>query len=741
MRHTSRIVLCAWLLVGPAHATLLFQDGFEDGDLTANPMWLISGSGGTAGLEAGGRLNSQWRLSLGCDGGGNNADVVSTALPATAFTASFWIRQRPHAFPIAEFGLSEGAFTPAGRLLQVTVNRHNNNGLWYWNYIDYAGGGSSQNQMQITYEPDHWVQVEVRRSLSGAWTLTYDKDGPWQAVHSFQGATAWSADPWLWIRGGCYYNQGGTYVDDVLAIDDAPTPLEVPWCDGFEMGSLEPWLQQGGPGTVGLASEGHGSSTSALELSCDAGGNNQGRVSRPMDSGSAFRTRVWIRQRPAAYPILHLGICDGPYAQGDQLFRVTINRHDGDGQWYLNARDYRDGFETANQQQIVYDDTRWYQVELSRSATGLWSWVFDKGGPGEAAGSHQETVGFVGEPWLFLEAGCYYNPGGSLVDDVCVEPYDMPLLTESFWIHRRTDTFSGMITGLSPGEYTGTNREDRVYFGMHNGDMAWHLRLYHGDQALVDDVMEWPGDRWLQVRIEHYASGLWRTIWDVDGPAEHVAEATRPGPVAADPHVWFTPIGYYANTGGFYLDKVVVRAWDGAQFKVLEDDWEDGDWTQCPPWSPYAGAVTHFNVVPMGHESSFCLEGFAGLDVLDQTALFTAVERGPDPFIPVNDLTISTLSDLSMQLNWSPVTETVCGETVQPDGYIIYYTEQLGPGAVYYFLDYAYATEYVHHGAAEFSTHTFYRAAPHRGVNPAILGVTKGMTRAQALSIMAAAIK
>ncbi len=104
-------------------------------------------------------------------------------------------------------------------------------------------------------------------------------------------------------------------------------------------------------------------------------------------------------------------------------------------------------------------------------------------------------------------------------------------------------------------------------------------------------------------------------------------------------------------------------------------------------------------------------------------------EAGPIP-APVNDLSISILPDLSARLTWSPVAQTIYGNPVTPDYYLVFYNEDnLLNEADWYYLYPATGTTYTHPLVARFADQMNYRVVAWKGIDPALLGWEPGMKR------------
>ncbi len=971
-RRAFTALLCAWMHSGMAWGSMVFCDGFEDGDLTANPAWQISGAAGTANVVSGGHDGSLWNLEVTCDGSGNNADVAYIPIEAgEAFTVNFWIRQREDAYPIAQFGVCDGDFSDADRVMQVTVNLHDLDGLWYLNFWDYIADTGEHNQTQIQYDDSRWYQVEMSRNADGLWTFIFDKEGANELTSTYQDAMTWTYEEHFWIRGGCYYNPGGSYVDDVCVHDDsennavyldgstgygtipddpayafgtedftlealvrfnsipadsqttilakdavaneeylvleysypenqrfyfggrggdiewnsgisgffpvtdscyhvagvrsgddfifylngeeidtqnladvgdpsnpgnwdvgrlstssiwrlfpgmidelrvwndARTPVEIaqydrqvltglednlvgywrfdegagvafadssptgnagtltggytwdltacptddpppvyqdpPWCDDFEDGdhdSLQTWHVFGDAGTAGITAFGHDSDY-GVEVMCDGEGNNPDILNTRMGTSDSFLINFVAHQRPEDYPILHVGIADGEYDGFNQVLRMTVNRHDLDGNWYLNHWDYVAGSGDHNVHQITYDDSRWYNVEVSRSDDGLWCFTFDVGGEHEFTRFYQDSGFDISEPWLWLEGGCYYNPGGSYVDDVCVQEYAAPMLTADFWIMQRTPTYSIIDFGFSEGQYSGTNRGLRAWFGMHDLDGLWHFRLWDNDnQQLYDEVMDWEAERWIPVRMDRYADGNWFVTWDLGGPHQQTAGGNDALASFDDPYAWFSPQGYYAVDGGFYLDDLSISTVLADSTYVIGEAWDDGEWTSCLAWEEYENEGECFAIVPyLGHDATPCIEGFENGQMTDNTALYASLILRNEPPAPVTDLAIEIDEENSAVLSWSPVSVNACGDPILTDGYIIYYnerwdTEGVYDEAIYYYLSYVTTPGFTHYRVADFATEHYYFVTTYNGDDPRTLGVREGMPRTQVRQLL-----
>jgi hypothetical protein len=102
-------------------------------------------------------------------------------------------------------------------------------------------------------------------------------------------------------------------------------------------------------------------------------------------------------------------------------------------------------------------------------------------------------------------------------------------------------------------------------------------------------------------------------------------------------------------------------------------------------------------------------------------------ESGPIP-APVTDLSISILPDLSALLTWSPVTQTIYGNPVTPDYYLIFYNED-NPlnDADWYYLYPVTNTTFTHPMVARFADLMNYRVVAWKGIDPSLIGISPGM--------------
>jgi len=105
-------------------------------------------------------------------------------------------------------------------------------------------------------------------------------------------------------------------------------------------------------------------------------------------------------------------------------------------------------------------------------------------------------------------------------------------------------------------------------------------------------------------------------------------------------------------------------------------------------------------------------------------------ESDPQP-VPVADLAIEILPDLSARLSWSPVTETVHGSPLTPDYYLVYYNEQNPTVETdWYYQGASSTTGYTHFLAARFAPLMNYRVLAWKGLDPVLAGCRPGRDRA-----------
>jgi hypothetical protein len=94
---------------------------------------------------------------------------------------------------------------------------------------------------------------------------------------------------------------------------------------------------------------------------------------------------------------------------------------------------------------------------------------------------------------------------------------------------------------------------------------------------------------------------------------------------------------------------------------------------------------------------------------------------------PVTDLSIQILPDQSAQLTWSPVTQTIYGNPVVPDYYLVYYSELPPDQDTYFYLTATPGAVFTHFLVARFAPQMFYRVVAYKGINPSTLGIEPGM--------------
>ncbi len=195
-----------------------------------------------------------------------------------------------------------------------------------------------------------------------------------------------------------------------------------------------------------------------------------------------------------------------------------------------------------------------------------------------------EDMGFEAVPCLEGWAGNIGTDYTALYTPVdCGEAF-----IADFWVHKRTTDFSVIMIGFSEGAYSSANRGFRVRINYSNIIWDWELIIYDVDGTqLFYAVIDYDDDRWTNIHMEREPTGNWAVIWDYNGPYEITAYVTDSFATFDNPHLWVHPAGYYGNTGGFYLDDIVI-------------------YTAEPPVPPLNITMTPYNppiVIPPGGDA------------------------------------------------------------------------------------------------------------------------------------------
>ena len=104
-------------------------------------------------------------------------------------------------------------------------------------------------------------------------------------------------------------------------------------------------------------------------------------------------------------------------------------------------------------------------------------------------------------------------------------------------------------------------------------------------------------------------------------------------------------------------------------------------------------------------------------DTFGNTALTSSPAFGISyvpPAIP-DGVTADTSNGVDAVISWQPVTLTIYGTPITPDGYIVLYNESPYEGdQFYYFLGRSFTTTYTHQDVTEFRSQMFYRVVAYK---------------------------
>jgi len=131
------------------------------------------------------------------------------------------------------------------------------------------------------------------------------------------------------------------------------------------------------------------------------------------------------------------------------------------------------------------------------------------------------------------------------------------------WIHQRTPTFSIFSVGIRQGEYSAPWRGVQVRINYHDLDGHWYLCYWDhegGVSSHNEHRIEYDPDRWANLVMKRDPEGNWIVTWDKNGEYEYTLEFQDSIQELDNPYIWWDGGGYYHNTGGAYIDDIVVTA-------------------------------------------------------------------------------------------------------------------------------------------------------------------------------------
>jgi len=164
--------------------------------------------------------------------------------------------------------------------------------------------------------------------------------------------------------------------------------------------------------------------------------------------------------------------------------------------------------------------------------------------------------------WGYISTPCLEGWSGNIGTDYtalytsldCGESF-----MADFWVHKRTFDFSIFQIGFSEGPYNYQNRGFIVRINHNNMNGLWYLMIYDVNGVLLfQQQIQYDNNRWTNLHLNRESNNIWAVIWDYNGPYETTADVMDSFESFDDPHLWITPVGYYSNTGGFYLDDIMI---------------------------------------------------------------------------------------------------------------------------------------------------------------------------------------
>ncbi|MDK9699899.1 MAG: hypothetical protein OEM52_07140, partial [bacterium] len=180
--------------------------------------------------------------------------------------------------------------------------------------------------------------------------------------------------------------------------------------------------------------------------------------------------------------------------------------------------------------------------------------VLNQGQPGTV--NILQTGGRFGTPGLEMYCNNVDGWGTMLYT-----PVSLPSeFIAEFWFHKRVPTFSIPHLGFSQGipSVIPNNLGFNTKINFNNQTNLWELILYNNSTVLNTTVVIYP-DRWVKLRMQRFANGVWTVTWDADGENQLSRNGNDNLTNLSDLSLFLTPNGYYDILGGFIVDDITIR--------------------------------------------------------------------------------------------------------------------------------------------------------------------------------------
>ncbi len=261
-----------------------------------------------------------------------------------------------------------------------------------------------------------------------------------------------------------------------------------------------------------------------------------------------------------------------------------------------------------------------------------------------------------------------------------------------------------------------TDNTDRFHFGLGGASQVDSL-IVHWPGGRTTKLYDIPANQFLTVRECDLVSQLYANArelgWVEPGlPVNAIVEvenrtcfALTIDSLACSSDAWHLPV-----------DQLVVEANSTLELILLFDP---------PSYGHYTGTLSLFADTDSSNtednsRTDVFLEGYAG------------------PIFPaISDLSITIDNELSSQLIWSALTETIYGNPAEPDYYIVYYNQDdPSSEADWYYQGASFDPAYTHLFAARHADIMNYRVMAYYGLPAVLESLEKGMKKSEVEAIL-----